>query len=206
MIHFLTASLIDNIAEKGFGMIDNFLTTANADGLLTEMNWYREQHLFKTAGIGSMSQYQKNKDQRGDNILWVSESKETPFVNNFLCQIDSIVQAINKEFFLGIKNKEFHFTFYPVGSFYKRHKDQFYNNDARKISIVCYLNKTWTEQDGGQLRLYDNDGSSSFLDIFPIFARLVCFRSDTIEHEVLPASKERLSITGWLRSDLPSVL
>ena len=200
------SKLIDTIAEKGFGIIDNFLGTTDADGLLQEMNEYRKQNLFKTAGIGNISNYQQNKQQRGDNILWISEKKENPFVNTFLSQIDTLIKEINKEFFLGIKDKEFHFTFYPVGTFYKRHTDQFHNDDARKLSVVCYLNKDWKTGDGGQLRLYGTDNVYEYFDIFPHHARLVCFRSDTIEHEVLPATKERLSVTGWLRSDPPSIL
>jgi SM-20-related protein len=35
-------------------------------------------------------------------------------------------------------------------------------------------------------------------DALPIAGRLVCFRSDVIEHEVLPSKKERLSVTGWM--------
>jgi SM-20-related protein len=35
-------------------------------------------------------------------------------------------------------------------------------------------------------------------DVLPVAGRLVCFRSDLLEHEVLPATRERLSLTGWL--------
>ncbi len=36
-------------------------------------------------------------------------------------------------------------------------------------------------------------------DVAPIGGRLVIFRSDQFEHEVLPARRERLSFTGWFR-------
>ncbi|MDQ2656958.1 MAG: 2OG-Fe(II) oxygenase, partial [Bacteroidota bacterium] len=36
------------------------------------------------------------------------------------------------------------------------------------------------------------------LDILPVLGRMVCFRSDQLEHEVLPATRPRLSLTGWL--------
>jgi SM-20-related protein len=35
------------------------------------------------------------------------------------------------------------------------------------------------------------------LDISPIGGRLVMFLSDTFYHEVLPTSKDRMSLTGW---------
>jgi SM-20-related protein len=97
--------------------------------------------------------------------------------------------------FLSLKDYEIHMTVYPTGSFYKRHLDQFRADDHRKLSAICYLNRNWTDDDGGQLRMYLPEGNKDFL---PLAGRLVCFRSDQIEHEVLPAKKERLSLTGWI--------
>lgn len=61
--------------------------------------------------------------------------------------------------------------------------------------MICYLNENWREDEGGQLRVYFPAGTKDF---FPTAGRLVCFRSDLLEHEVLPATRERLSLTGWL--------
>jgi SM-20-related protein len=36
-------------------------------------------------------------------------------------------------------------------------------------------------------------------DVLPVAGTLVCFLSDRFEHEVLPATRERLSLTGWFR-------
>jgi SM-20-related protein len=43
------------------------------------------------------------------------------------------------------------------------------------------------------------DGQETSHDILPLGGRLVLFLSDLIEHEVLPARRERYSITGWFR-------
>jgi SM-20-related protein len=86
-------------------------------------------------------------------------------------------------------------TVYPVGSFYKRHLDQFKQDDHRKLSLICYLNEDWKEIHGGQLRMHL---PSEVLDVLPTGGKLVCFRSDMIEHEVLPATRERYSLTGWI--------
>ncbi|MCB0627245.1 MAG: 2OG-Fe(II) oxygenase, partial [Saprospiraceae bacterium] len=40
-------------------------------------------------------------------------------------------------------------------------------------------------------------------EILPVGGRLVLFRSELLEHEVLPARRERYSLTGWLRNDDP---
>jgi SM-20-related protein len=61
---------------------------------------------------------------------------------------------------------------------------------------VLYLNEGWTAEDGGALRLHLPGGPR---DVLPSAARLVAFLSERFEHEVLPAQRERLSLTGWFR-------
>ena len=77
--------------------------------------------------------------------------------------------------------------------------DQFRDQGNRVFSLILYLNKDWKPADGGQLRVYNDDGT--FYDIQPIHGRVVCFRSDQILHEVLEANKPRISLTGWMRRD-----
>lgn len=116
-------------------------------------------------------------------------------VNVYLERLRTLIQYLNQNLFLSLKDVEVHMTIYPVGSFYKRHLDQFKSDDHRKLSVICYLNENWEESHGGQLRLHLKDGA---IDVLPTLGKLVCFRSDEIEHEVLPATRERLSITGWI--------
>jgi SM-20-related protein len=100
---------------------------------------------------------------------------------------------------LGITDKEFHYAVYPPGTFYKRHLDTFQNDSRRKLSIVCYLNsEDWKPEYGGELCIYFDDKPP--LDIYPLAGRLVIFESQVLEHEVKPVNKERLSITGWLKT------
>jgi SM-20-related protein len=50
------------------------------------------------------------------------------------------------------------------------------------------------------LRLYPNpDVPEAGIEVLPLGGRLVTFLSDGLPHEVLPASRERISITGWLK-------
>jgi SM-20-related protein len=65
------------------------------------------------------------------------------------------------------------------------------------LSCVLYLNREWGPEDRGQLRLY-RPGAAP-LDIPPQGGTLVTFLSDRFEHEVVPARRERLSLTGWFR-------
>jgi SM-20-related protein len=76
------------------------------------------------------------------------------------------------------------------------------NDSSRKLSVVCYLNdEDWKPEYGGELTLYFNqDGAETSKDIYPLQGRLVVFESQVLEHEVKPVKRERLSITGWLKT------
>ena len=50
--------------------------------------------------------------------------------------------------------------------------------------------------------LKNTDGAEIPFDILPAGGRLVVFRSDQIEHEVLLCRKKRYSITGWMLDQL----
>ena len=113
----------------------------------------------------------------------------------YLERLMNLIQFLNENLFLSLKDYEVHLTIYPEGSFYKKHLDQFNRDDHRKLSVICYLNKDWKESYGGQLRMHLSEKA---LDFLPLAGRIICFRSDQIEHEVLPATRPRLSLTGWI--------
>ena len=81
----------------------------------------------------------------------------------------------------------------------------------RILTFVYYLTpEDWDQElDGGALRMYSpirsddaNDNSTDhdlYFDIVPYSDRLVVFRSDIIEHQVLPSlRRDRIAITVWL--------
>jgi SM-20-related protein len=187
--------LADGLAEDGYGIVDDFLTAKEVEDIIAIDGFKNGLLQFKKAGIGKSENRQINEGIRGDYIQWIDYNlAETP-LREYIEKLRELISFVNQSLFLSLKDCEVHQTIYPVGSFYKRHLDQFKKDDHRKLSVICYLNKDWHENDGGQLRLYLKDGSK---DVFPLAGRLVCFRSDLLEHEVLPATKERLSLTGWL--------
>lgn len=187
--------IADGLAENGFAVVDDFITLAEAEDILSVDEFKRSSTHFKKAGIGKNHSNQINEAVRGDYIQWVERTTAPAPVTVYLKRLDSLIQFLNQSLFLSLKDYEVHLTTYPVGSFYKRHLDQFRADDHRKLSVICYLNRDWMIEHGGQLRMYLPDGPK---DILPIAGRLVCFRSDEIEHEVLPATRERRSITGWM--------
>jgi hypothetical protein len=63
-----------------------------------------------------------------------------------------------------------------------------------------YLNENWTEKDGGELLLYDappNHDTEKWR-VAPQMGSVILFFSDyRVPHQVLPACKDRYSITTW---------
>lgn len=191
--------IADDLAEYGYAVSEGFLTAQEIDSILG-LDEFKEGLLhFKKAGIGKQQEKQINESIRGDFIQWIDKVNASQPIKVYLDMVQSLIATLNQSLFLSLKDYEVHMTIYPAGSFYKRHLDQFKADDHRKLSIILYLNINWKKEQGGQLRMHLPSGSK---DIFPEAGRLVCFRSDTIEHEVLPASRDRLSLTGWILDQL----
>lgn len=187
--------LADALAERGFAIIHNFLTPDEVSSIVGIGAFTNHAASFKKAGIGKDQQKQINESVRGDYIQWIDKKTAPPELIVYLDRLQQLSGFLNRSLFLSLKDYEIHMTVYPPGTFYKRHLDQFKKDDHRILSVICYLNQEWSVDDGGQLRLYLDDGP---IDVQPTAGTLVCFRSDQLEHEVLPARRARLSLTGWL--------
>ncbi len=191
----LYEKVADELAEEGYSVIDHFLSPSQVAEIL-QLDEFRGGLLqFKKAGIGKQEEKKINENIRGDYIQWIDRHKASQELKVYLDRLDKMISYVSQSLFLSLKDFEVHLTIYPAGTYYKRHLDQFRGDDHRRLSVIFYLNEGWKEEEGGQLRLHMPHGP---LDIFPIGGRLVCFRSDKIEHEVLPATRDRLSITGWI--------
>jgi SM-20-related protein len=183
----------DGLANRGFSVIDDFLTTQEVNQILS-IEGFKTASGFKKAGIGKAKDHQVNEAVRGDAIQWISEATVEAPLKTYLNRMRELMVHLNRTLFLSLKDIEAHITVYPPGAFYKRHLDQFHTDDHRKLSAICYLNEGWTQNDGGQLRMHLASGAE---DVLPVAGRLAIFRSDEIEHEVLPGKRDRYSVTGW---------
>ena len=192
-------SVADGLADHGYAVIDQFLSQQEVEAILQIEEFQSDGTGFKKAGIGNSKSLQIQEGIRGDYIQWLDKKNSPTSVQQYLNRLDELILFLNQALFLSLKDFEVHMTVYPAGSFYKRHLDQFKQEDHRKLSVICYLNNNWKEEHGGQLRMYLPDRSQ---DLLPTAGRLVIFRSDQIEHEVLPATRSRLSITGWILDQL----
>lgn len=188
---------LNHFERLGYYVFESFVTETEARSILSELKQTQEEQEFKKAGIGKQDSFHINKTERGDFIHWIDKESAKPVTANFLHRLDEIIQLLNRNFYLGIRGYECHYTEYPEGTFYKKHVDRHKTGSARLVSFVFYLNQDWTESDGGQLRIYHEDQEK---DILPKAARLALFLSEK-EHEVLLTNRTRNSITGWMLNE-----
>lgn len=189
-----TEAIISGIEKDHYYVSQDFFSVEELNRIIQFFQGKEKEDVFKPAGIGKNHNHQIETGIRGDKIFWLEEHTE-PIESLFFEKIRELTQALNRTFYLGINDFEFHLAIYPEHTFYKKHRDAFRNTDARKISVVCYLNTTWQPGDGGELIVYLENKE---VNIEPVAGTVVIFESD-LEHEVLPALKTRYSLTGWLK-------
>lgn len=190
----------ESLAHHDYVVIDHFIQPDAVAGILEGMKDRYQQRQFKKAGIGHLRDFRQDDQVRGDSILWIEPEQFQEVQTYFLPPINQFVTYLNQRCFLSLQGYEMHYAVYPEGSFYTRHLDQLSDNSNRILTFICYLNQNWTSDDGGALRIYLNSslGDETFIDVLPEAGRLVCFKSNLLEHEVLPTKRERFSLTGWL--------
>jgi SM-20-related protein len=131
---------------------------------------------------------------RGDDTLWLDDPACGKASRDFLSALGALRIELNHRLMLGMESIQAQYAIYPVGAGYVRHRDRFRDDDARVLSLVCYLNPDWPDDAGGALRLHLPGDA---IDIAPRMGTTVLFLSDEIEHEVLPATQPRTSIAAW---------
>ena len=131
---------------------------------------------------------------RGDATLWLDDPRCGDAARAYLHDLDTLRADLNERLFLGLTEVEAHYAAYPPAAGYARHRDRFRDSDARVLSLVSYLNDDWRQGDGGALRVHCEGGD---VDVAPTGGSSVCFLSE-LEHQVMPARRERLSIAGWM--------
>lgn len=190
--------LISQIVEKGYAVGDAFLKEETLNALFNQLLQLRAKDAMKAAGIGQLIEREVIQSIRGDQIHWLTKKSTHAFEQLFNRQIQAYADYLNRSCFLSLNDYEFHYTCYPPGTFYKKHIDRFQSDRSRILSLILYLNKDWKKGDGGEIVVYPNDREAQIIE--PKWGRVVCFKSDELEHEVLPTQVNRYSITGWLKS------
>ncbi|WP_339525213.1 2OG-Fe(II) oxygenase [Pseudomonas sp. EA_35y_Pfl2_R111] len=188
--------MIDDLAEHGWSLQRQFIAPLLTSELGEECRKRAAAGLLVQAGIGRGALTVVSEGLRGDHIQWL-DAGQNAACDQYLAVMDELRQALNQELFMGLEDFESHFALYPPGAYYKKHLDRFRDDDRRAVSAVFYLNEDWQAEQGGALRLYLPNGETR--DVLPQAGSLLLFLSADMPHEVLPATRDRLSLTGWFR-------
>lgn len=191
------------LRESGACLLQGFPMPSASAALRTDLLRLRDAGHLQPAAIGRAGDRRMREEIRGDRTLWLDDPRCSAAAISHLQHLDALRTELNRRLFLGMRSVEAHYAAYPAGAHYARHRDRFRDDAssmrsaARVLSLVSYLNTNWTPAEGGALRLHMTDGA---IDVLPQEHTTVCFLSE-IEHEVLPAVRERLSIAAWFRRD-----
>jgi SM-20-related protein len=194
--HPLLLRIVDDLAACGWSQQNIFLPEDLTLELAAECRKRATEGELAPASVGRGPFQEIREGIRGDHIQWIKPG-QVESCDSYLGLMDSLRGAMNRGLFLGLEDFESHFALYPPGAFYLRHVDRFRDDDRRTVSVVVYLNQGWLPEHGGQLRMYLDQGIEH--DVVPTGGCLVVFLSGEVPHEVLPATRDRLSLTGWFR-------
>lgn len=198
----------DQVAMNGYAVTPDFISPHEVMDLRSAALSLQHSGQMHRAGTGQGFGFSLNPELRGDEIHWLDHNGIVGHQNSYLYHLERLRQELNRSLALGLFEFEGHFAIYPVGARYRKHLDQFQNDNRRTLSCILYLNTVWQREDGGELRLYLNgENSGEYIDILPAGGTLVTFLSSQFWHEVLPAKRERISLTGWYktRSEQPYI-
>ncbi|MFC3052787.1 2OG-Fe(II) oxygenase [Kordiimonas pumila] len=192
----LFASIADDIQDKGYSCQPGALPSA-----LSALLWQQVGEMppvkFREAGVGRAANHTVDSDIRRDQICWITGASVAG--KAWLDWAENLQAYLNKHLFLGLFSFESHYAHYPEGGFYAQHQDAFKGEANRVVSVVVYLNPDWMPGDGGELVLYDPEGTTELMRIAPTFGTIAVFLSEDFPHEVLPTNRDRFSIAGWYR-------
>ena len=195
--HPLLLRIVDDLVDHGWSQQNLFVPQGLTLELAAECRKRHAQGELAPAAVGRGFSQEIREGIRGDRIQWI-EPGEALCCDAYMGMMDSLREALNRGLFMGLEDFECHFALYPPGSVYLKHLDRFRDDDRRMVSAVLYLNdEDWQPEDGGHLRMYLAEGREH--DVQPLGGSLVVFLSGEVPHEVMPAQRNRLSLTGWFR-------
>jgi len=165
-------------------VLPGFISPEQTALLAAECQSLWQHEAFRHARVGHGASLSLEPAIRSDRVHWIDSLQPTSLQAAYLAQTEVIRQLINRRLYLCLDAFECHFALYPVGSFYKRHRDRFADSSRRTVTCILYLNNSWQAEDGGALRIYLTAGEVPFEDVEPQGGTLVLFLSDAFEHEL----------------------
>jgi len=190
----VSSMFADDLVARGWSQQSAFLPAELTITLAAECRQLALAGGMHRATVGRSGQ--QAPAVRGDAIHWLGAGQSVA-CDRYLTLMETLRLSLNRSLYLGLDSYESHFAVYAPGAAYQKHVDRFRDDDRRTVSVVIYLNADWRGDQGGALRLHPERGPQR--DIAPHGSHLVLFLSADMAHEVLPATRERLSLAGWFR-------
>ena len=183
----LTTREVEQLGEVGWFSRDSFL----GETLARDVRAQASAMPLRRAGIRRSAEV--DDEVRSDELAWISASETTGALREASARFDALMHAVNVAAWLGLRAFDLQLARYQAGAKYVRHRDAFPGDDNRRLTAIVYLNDGWLPAHGGVLRLHVEPP----VDLEPRLDRLVVFRSERIEHEVIAARAERWALTAW---------
>ncbi len=192
-------SIVDDLSLRQYSVSEGLLSSTHIAALAGLTRARQAEGRLVRARTGKVRA--ETNSLRGDSISWLDEdSPEAPIID-CLAIFDALRLTLNEHLFMNLHEVESHFAIYPPGAVYGKHLDRFASGPQhRELSLVLYLNEGWLSVNGGALRLHIDQSETGHIDISPTSGRLVLFVSSQFWHQVLPSTRDRLSLTGWFRT------
>ena len=204
----LSASEIAALADANVAYItaDSFVGRLSGMHVLHEAQLMDATGKLRVAGVGGALRWEQ-RASRGDRMIWVPGGAANTTARGGLRTLLAGFEALRAQLAaampeLGLTQRtSVQIACYPgSGERYVRHFDAIRGRDdhgeQRRITALYYTNHAWCEAHGGALRLIA--GSGEHADVAPILDHLVVFRSEIVEHEVLPTFAPRYAVTCWM--------
>lgn len=188
--------IVEAIATSGSYVGPSIIDAALVIALRARLNTLHARHGLVAAQVGRGAKLTSSTKLRGDMIAWLEPDALEPAEVRAMALIDALRAALNEALYIGAMDSECHYSRYPPGTSYKTHLDRFGDHDLRVVSLVFYLNARWRDDEGGELLIHHPDRIERVL---PRNGTMVAFLSAKFPHEVLPATRPRLALSGWMR-------
>ncbi len=187
MTKMFTNIEVEQLGSQGFFTRTSFLGRELALRVLNEAKAIP----LRRAGI--RRGHEVDVSVRSDELAFLTKDETSGALSVAVTHFERLMQDLNDAAWLGLRTFDLQLAHYAPGAHYARHRDAFLGQDNRRITAIVYLNPGWVFEDGGQLRLHVEPP----VELEPMLDRLVVFRSEVVEHEVLRARADRWALTAW---------
>ena len=165
--------LLDQLAARGYGIVDGFLPEATVQAMRAECEGLRKggtmvasQSTRWDETSGEVQTYQKS-NVLSTNVAGGEAYHLSPrLVEYCVSLVSALPPLVNARFASTQLSSQIHTNKLAVclgdGSQYAKHYDNSGGGDMRKLTVLIYLNDAWREENGGCFRMFtDGDADHS---------------------------------------------